>query len=95
MAKKRKDKIVVIGAGNVGETIAYTLMIRELANEIVLIDLNEKRAQGSALDIAHGTRIPMIRSRFVPADTKSVPDANLIIIAAGGKKAWSDASGAG
>ena len=41
MAIKKKNKIVVVGAGNVGETIAYTLMIRELTNEIVLVDLNE------------------------------------------------------
>ncbi|MCH1983919.1 L-lactate dehydrogenase [Ruminococcus sp. OA3] len=82
MAKKRKDKIVVIGAGNVGETIAYTLMIRELANEIVLIDLNEKRAQGSALDIAHGTAFyDQITVRS--GGYEECADANLIIISAG------------
>ncbi len=82
MAKTRKDKIVVIGAGNVGETIAYTLMIRELANEIVLIDLNEKRAQGSALDIAHGTAFyDQITVRS--GGYEECADANLIIIAAG------------
>ena len=52
---KHKDKIVVIGAGNVGEAIAYTLMARVQANDIVLIDVNEDRAKGAALDIAHGT----------------------------------------
>lgn len=53
--KAHKDKIVVIGAGNVGEAIAYTLMVRIQANDIVLVDINEKRAKGAALDIAHGT----------------------------------------
>ena len=53
--KTRKNKIVVIGAGNVGEAIAYTLMVRVQANDIVLIDVNEDRAKGAALDIAHGT----------------------------------------
>ena len=53
--KTHKDKIVVVGAGNVGEAIAYTLMVRALANDIVLVDLNEDRAKGAALDIAHGT----------------------------------------
>ena len=51
----QKSKIVVVGAGNVGEAIAYTLMLRRQASEIVLVDLNEERAKGSALDIAHGT----------------------------------------
>ena len=55
MAITIKSKIVVIGAGNVGEAIGYTLMLRRQASDIVLVDLNEKRAKGSALDIAHGT----------------------------------------
>ena len=49
------NKIVVIGAGNVGETICYTLMLKTQVSEIVLIDLNEDRAKGVALDISHGT----------------------------------------
>ena len=55
MKKSHKDKIVVVGAGNVGEAIAYTLMVRVQANDIVLVDVNEDRAKGAALDIAHGT----------------------------------------
>lgn len=55
MKESHRDKIVVIGAGNVGEAIAYTLMVRVQANDIVLVDLNEDRAEGAALDIAHGT----------------------------------------
>ena len=55
MKESHRYKIVVIGAGNVGEAIAYTLMVRVQANDIVLVDLNEDRAEGAALDIAHGT----------------------------------------
>ena len=55
MKESHRDKIVVIGAGNVGEAIAYTLMVRVQANDIVLVDLNEDRAAGAALDIAQGT----------------------------------------
>lgn len=40
MKNKHRDKIVVVGAGNVGEAIAYTLMVRVQANDIVLIDVN-------------------------------------------------------
>lgn len=50
-----KNKIVIIGAGNVGEAVCYTLMVRRQASEIVLVDINEDRAEGSALDIVHGT----------------------------------------
>ena len=34
-------KITIIGAGNVGSSVAYALILRELANEIVLVDINE------------------------------------------------------
>ena len=50
-----RNKIVIIGAGNVGEAVCYTLMVRRQASEIVLVDINEERAEGSALDIVHGT----------------------------------------
>lgn len=46
-----KSKIVIIGAGNVGEAVCYTLMVRRQASEIVLVDINGDRAEGSALDI--------------------------------------------
>ncbi|MCD8120521.1 MAG: L-lactate dehydrogenase [Lachnospiraceae bacterium] len=48
-------KITVIGAGNVGATIAYTLSSSSKVSEIVLIDINEKKVLGEVLDIAQGT----------------------------------------
>lgn len=47
-------KAGVIGVGHVGATTVYTLMIRDLANEIVLIDPSIERATGSKLDIENG-----------------------------------------
>ena len=48
-------KISVIGAGNVGATIAYTLTVSGLAAELVLVDINKDKARGEALDIFQGT----------------------------------------
>lgn len=48
------SKISVIGAGSVGATIANDLMIQGVASEIVLIDINKKKAIGEALDIYQG-----------------------------------------
>ena len=82
MKQTHRDKIVVIGAGNVGEAIAYTLMVRAQANDIVLIDLNEDRAQGAALDIGHGTSFyKQIWIR--KGGYNECEDAKLIIITAG------------
>ncbi len=49
------NKIAIIGAGSVGATIAYTLTISGIASEIVMIDINEEKAIGEALDIIQGT----------------------------------------
>ena len=49
------SKITIIGAGSVGSTIAYTLSSQDIASEIVLIDINKKKAEGEVLDIIQGT----------------------------------------
>ncbi len=48
------NKITVIGSGNVGSTIAYTLTVKGLASQIVMIDINEEKSLGEALDIRQG-----------------------------------------
>lgn len=48
------SKISVIGAGSVGATVANDLMIQGVASEIVLIDINKKKAMGEAMDIYQG-----------------------------------------
>ena len=48
------SKITVIGAGSVGATIANDLMIQGVASEILLIDVNAKKAKGEAMDIYQG-----------------------------------------
>ncbi len=49
------NKITIIGAGQVGSTIAYTLTVKGIASEIVMIDINTQKALGEALDIRQGT----------------------------------------
>ncbi len=48
------NKITIIGSGSVGATIAYTLTVSGLSSEIVMIDINKKKAMGEALDIRQG-----------------------------------------
>ena len=49
------NKVTIIGAGSVGATVAYTLVTQGAVSEIVLIDVNEAKAQGEALDIRQAT----------------------------------------
>ena len=48
------NKITVIGTGSVGSTIAYTLTAKDIASEVVMIDINGEKALGEALDIRQG-----------------------------------------
>ena len=76
------QKCGIIGCGNVGATIAYTLVESGLFNEMVLVDLKEKKAEGEALDIAHG--IPFtVPSDIYAGSYEDLKDAYLIIITAG------------
>lgn len=79
---KYAQKCAVIGCGNVGATTAYSLMLSGLFNEIVLLDIDKKRAQGEAEDIAHG--IPFNSPVEIYAgDYSDIYDAGILIITAG------------
>lgn len=47
-------KVTIIGAGSVGATIAYTMAVNGIATEVVMIDINESKSLGEALDIRQG-----------------------------------------
>ena len=81
MMKKGK-KITVLGAGNVGATVAYTLVIAGLANEIVLIDIKKEKAIGEAMDILHGTPFtPDVQ--IYAGDFKDAAGSDIVVVAAG------------
>lgn len=76
------NKITIIGTGSVGSTIAYTLTVMGLASEIVMIDINNKKASGEALDIQQGT--PFITPCSVYAGSYAdAKDSNIVIITSG------------
>jgi L-lactate dehydrogenase len=75
-------KAVIIGAGNVGSTIAYTIMMNQIATEIVLIDVNREKASGEALDMNHG--IAYFKQLVIrEGDYSDCKNADVIIITAG------------
>lgn len=78
----KTKKVVIIGAGFVGSTTAYTLMLRNRVNELVLIDANHAKAAGDALDMNHG--MPYIGGAKLWAGTyEDCVGADIIIITAG------------
>lgn len=52
---KKGTKITILGAGNVGASIAYTLAVAGTCSDIVLVDIAKDKAKGEAMDIRHGT----------------------------------------
>ena len=76
------NKITVIGSGNVGSTIAYTLTVMGIASEIVMIDVNEEKSLGEALDIRQGVSFCSPASVYAGsyADAK---DSDIVVITSG------------
>ena len=75
-------KAAIIGCGNVGASIAFSLMQQALFSELVLIDADARRAQGEAMDLSHG--LPYAASMDIRAGGYGdVGDCALIIVTAG------------
>ncbi|HHT26008.1 MAG TPA: L-lactate dehydrogenase [Firmicutes bacterium] len=75
-------RVAVIGTGFVGSTFAYTVMLRGVAAELVLIDVNKDKAEGDAMDLNHG--LPFARPmRIWAGDYEDTAEADVIVIAAG------------
>ena len=75
-------KIGIIGCGNVGMTVAYTLMSHGLCTEMVLIDVNNQKAESEAMDLGHC--LPFLcPMQIYSGDYENLNGAEMIVIAAG------------
>lgn len=82
MNKKDIHKAAIIGAGFVGSTTAFTLMMSGLFSELVIIDINEKKARGEVMDLNHG--LPFSKPvRIYEGTYADCKEADIIIISAG------------
>ncbi len=75
-------RIAVVGAGNVGATFAYALLMSRLATEIVLIDANHAKAEGEAMDLNHS--VPLVnQTRIWAGSYEDCAGAAVTVITAG------------
>lgn len=75
-------KVGIIGAGSVGSAAAFSLMMTGVAHKIVLIDMNEKKAQAEAMDIAHAA--PFTSAGKIKAGTyEDLEGCEVVIVTAG------------
>ena len=86
MSKVNPRKVAMIGCGFVGSASCFALMQSGLFSEMVLIDANQAKAEGEAMDIAHG--LPFARPMNIYAGTyDDIADAAIIIVSAGTARA--------
>ena len=78
-------KVTVVGAGNVGATCADVLAYREIANEIVLLDIKEGFAEGKALDIWQTSPVNQYDSKVIGStnDYSKTKDSDVVVITSG------------
>ena len=76
------NKVSIIGTGSVGSTIAYTLTVMGLASEIVMIDINNEKALGEALDIRQGTPFCGACSIYA-GDYRDAVNSDIVIVTSG------------
>ena len=77
-----KKKISLIGAGQIGGTLAHLIALKGLA-DVVLFDVAEGLAKGKALDIAQSSPVSKFSINLVGTNYKDIKDSDVIIITAG------------
>lgn len=75
-------KISIIGCGRVGTTTAYAILLKGLAREIVLIDVNTDRSKGEQLDLLHGTA-ELANVDVIWGDYSTISGSDIVVITAG------------
>ena len=76
-------KLGIIGAGHVGEIVAYTAALRGGFSHITLYDINEKRLDGVVSDLEDATRFYPHNTRFIAGDVKDVAASDMIVVCSG------------
>ena len=78
-----KRKVVLVGTGMVGMSYAYSLLNQNACDELVLVDIDKKRAEGEAMDLNHGLAFSGANMRIYAGEYEDCRDADIVAIAAG------------
>lgn len=82
-------KISIIGGGNVGIRYAYALLIKGIARQIVIVDINKTKLKGEVMDLNHG--IPFVSpSNIIAGNYEDIINSDLVVITAGRKQKVGD-----
>lgn len=78
-----KRKVVLIGTGMVGMSYAYSMLNQNICDELVLVDINQKRAEGEAMDLNHGLAFSGSHMQIYAGSYEDCRDADVVAICAG------------
>lgn len=78
-----KRKVALIGTGMVGMSYAYAMLNQSVCDEMVLIDVNKKRAEGEAMDLNHGLAFAPSNMKIFAGEYEDCEDADIVVICAG------------
>lgn len=83
MIQPDKRKIVLVGAGFVGMSFAYALLNQNACDELALVDLDHRKAEGEAMDLNHGLAFSGSHMRIYAANYDCCGDADIVVVCAG------------
>ncbi len=79
----KKGKIVLVGAGFVGMSMAYSMLNRGGINELVLVDIDENKIKGEEMDLSHGLPYAPQKMIIKAGNYSDCKDAQIVVITAG------------
>ncbi|MFR7590694.1 MAG: L-lactate dehydrogenase [Longibaculum sp.] len=80
---KESRKVVLVGTGMVGMSMAYSLMNTGGIDELVLIDIDEEKAKGEAMDLNHGLPYSFKKMKIKAGTYQDCRDSDIVVICAG------------
>ncbi|WP_338780657.1 L-lactate dehydrogenase [Metabacillus sp. FJAT-52054] len=83
MAGETANRVVLIGTGSVGSSYAFALMNQGIADELIMIDMNEEKAMGDVMDLNHGKVFAPYPTQVKLGSYADCRDADLVVICAG------------
>ena len=83
---KSISKVAIVGAGSVGATIAYACLVRGVAKQVTLFDVNRAKVSAEALDLNHGLQFVPMASVEGSDDVAVCANAAVVVITAGAKQ---------
>lgn len=81
-----RTKVTIIGAGAVGTSTAYALLIKKVAGEVALYDLDKAKVEAEVLDLAHGSQFTNPSRIYGGDDIEVVRNSDIVVITAGAKQ---------